>query len=82
MNDERTLQAGELFGLRDHGPLALRCSAGAVWVSQLGRAEDEVIEAGAARILPANPHTVVQALADARVHLRCLAEQPREVLAS
>lgn len=69
MSDERWLPARGLLALRSHGALTVCCATGAVWVTQAGREEDHVLEAGEALVLPANAHSVVQALSDATVRV-------------
>lgn len=62
-------ERGELFSLRDHATLTLRVRRGRLWVTQSGAAEDRVLSAGDCLALPANAHTLIEALCPADFEL-------------
>ena len=47
----------------------VRCVAGAVWITQEGRAEDTVLSAGGRFDIRGNGKLIVQALEDAVIHV-------------
>ncbi len=67
------LAATRLYALHDHLPVTLCCRTGAVWVTQTGDFADHLLAAGDCLRLPANPHTIVQALRDAELVLEPVA---------